>query len=128
MPINYFINKSLNNAGASTNVLYNEMVFSKIYAKYVIYADWIESYVTLEHFTFVKNLTQYGWDIIKLSEVNVEKLKSEKSIVLCVTYDSFDISHLKCDNIKLIYKIDDLYPYKDIRKKCIDSADICIGP
>ena len=96
--------------------------------KYIIYADWIESYLTLEPFKFVKNLEKYGWKIMKLSEIDIEKLKRDKSIILCVTYDSFDISQLRCENIKLIYKIDDLYPYKDIRKKCIDNTDILISP
>lgn len=96
--------------------------------KYIIYADWIESYLALEPFTFVKNLEKYGWKIMKLSEIDIEKLKREKAIILCVTYDSFDISQLKCENITLIYKIDDLYPYEDIRKKCIDYTDFLIGP
>ena len=96
--------------------------------KIVIYADWIETYLTLEPFKFVGNLEKYGWKILKLSEIDINKLKETRSIVLCVTYDSFDISQLQCSNIKLIYKIDDLYPFKNIRKKCIDAADILIGP
>jgi FkbM family methyltransferase len=112
MPINYFINKSLK----------NKLI------KYVIYTDWIETYLTQEHFTFVKNLENFGWEIIKLSNINIENIKNNKSIVLCVTYDDFDISLLKCDNVQIIYKIDDLYPYKEIRNKCIQNADIIISP
>jgi len=96
--------------------------------KIIIYVDWIETYLTLEHFMFAKELEKYGWTLIKLSEIKVNELKKHKSIILCITYDSFDVSELKCENVKIIYKIDDLYPYKDIRKKCIDNADIIIGP
>jgi FkbM family methyltransferase len=98
------------------------------FKKIAIYADWIEEYLTLEPFIFIKNLEKYDWQLLKLSNIDINELKKTKSIVLCVTYDSFNISQLKCDNIKLIYKIDDLYPFKDIRKTCIDSADILIGP
>ena len=97
--------------------------------KVIIIADWIIDYLTKEHYTFGKILeTHYDWIIIKLSMLNIEQVKQIKSIVLCITYDSLDISILKCENITLIYKIDDLYPYKDIRKKCIDYADLLIGP
>ena len=112
MPINYFINKSLK----------NKLI------KYVIYTDWIETYLTKEPFTFVKNLENFGWEIIKLSNINIENIKNNKSIVLCVTYDDFDISLIKCDNVQIIYKIDNLYPYKEIRNKCIQNADIIISP
>jgi FkbM family methyltransferase len=96
--------------------------------KYVIYTDWIESYLTKEHFTFVKNLEIFDWEIIKLSNINIEKIKNTKSLVLCVTYDDFDISLIKCHNVQIIYKIDDLYPYKEIRNKCIENADTIISP
>ena len=51
----------------------------------------------------------------------------KKSIILCITYDDFDISILKSNNY-LIYKIDDLYPFKEIRNKNINNADMLIGP
>ena len=96
--------------------------------KYVIYTDWISTYLTKEAFTFVKNLESFGWENIALSKINIENIKKIKCIILCVTYDCFDISLIKCDNIKLIYKIDDVYPYKEIRNKCIENADIIISP
>ena len=97
--------------------------------KIIIISDWLIEYITKEAYIFAKKLqTHYGWTIIKLSMLNVEQVKQKKSIVLCITYDSLDISVLKCENITLVYKIDDLYPYKDIRKKCIDSADLLISP
>jgi 2-polyprenyl-3-methyl-5-hydroxy-6-metoxy-1,4-benzoquinol methylase len=99
--------------------------------KYVIYTDWISSYLTQEPFTFVKNLEILDWKIIKLSDldiINIINIKKNNCIVFCVTYDDFDISLLKCDNVKIIYKIDDLYPYKSIRNKCIKNADILISP
>lgn len=98
-------------------------------SKIIIIADWIIDYVTKEHYMFAKQLhSRYGWTIIKLSMLNMEEVKQRKSIVLCITYDNLDISVLKCENITLVYKIDDLYPYKDIRKKCIDYADLIISP
>ena len=96
--------------------------------KYVIYTSWIKNYVTKEHYMFVKELEFFAWKLIDLKHVNIEKLKKENCIVLCVTYDDFDISVLKCDTIQLIYKIDDLHPYKKIRNTCIDAADMIIGP
>ena len=128
MPINYFINKSFDNMGIKKNKLNNGYKIYNYGARIVVYADWLESYLTSEHFKFVKNLENNGWKIIKLSKINVEEIKKEKTIILCVTYDSFDISQLSCENVTLIYKIDDLYPYKDIRKKCIDSANFLISP
>jgi hypothetical protein len=96
--------------------------------KYVIYTPWIKTYITKEHYMFVKELELLGWILIDLKKINIEKFKTENCILLCVTYDDFDISVLKCDTIQLIYKIDDLYPYKEIRNKCISAADIIIGP
>tara|TARA_B110000208_G_C11495906_1_gene331352 strand:- start:365 stop:628 length:264 start_codon:yes stop_codon:yes gene_type:complete len=66
--------------------------------------DWIESY--LEPFKFVKNLEKNGWNIMKLSEIDIEKLKRDKSIILCLTYDSFDISQLICENVTLNYLLE----------------------
>jgi len=96
--------------------------------KIVIYTDWLETYLAKEHYMFVKNLEQYGWEIIKLSKLNIKNIKKNSSIILCVTYDDFDISQLKCNNIKLIYRLDDIYPYKKIRNKCINNADLIISP
>jgi len=96
--------------------------------KYILIVDWLKTYISLEPYLFCKKLEKYNWKIIELSKLDVNKLKSKKSIVLCVTYDSYDISLLKCDNLKLIYKIDDLYPYRDIRNTCINSSDIIISP
>ena len=97
--------------------------------KIIIVADWLINYITKEPYIFCKKLeSNYGWNIVKLSMLNVEKIKERKCIILCVTYDGLDISVLKCENTILIYKIDDLYPFKDIRKKCIDNADLLISP
>jgi FkbM family methyltransferase len=111
--------------GPQTNIL---AIKNKHIPKYVIYTDWIKSYLTREHFMFVKNLELFGWNIIELSKLNIGQIKKEKCVVLCVTYDDFDMSLIKCDNVQLIYKIDDLYPYKDIRNKCIDNSDMIISP
>jgi FkbM family methyltransferase len=96
--------------------------------KIIIITDWIETYLTLEPYLFAKKLLQFNWEIIRLSELNIINLKQRKCIVLCITYDDLDLSLLICDNITLIYKLDDVYPYKEIRNKCINSADYIIGP
>jgi len=100
--------------------------------KIIIVADWLINYITKEPYMFCKKLeSDYGWNIVKLSMLHLEKIKEirkRKCIILCVTYDSFDITVLKCENTIMIYKIDDLYPFKDIRKKCIDNADLLISP
>ena len=97
--------------------------------KYIIIADWIKIYLTKEPYIFSKKLVALGdWDIIELSRLNIETIIKTKCIVLCITYDGLDISLLKSSNVFIIYKIDDLYPYKDIRNKCINCADMLIGP
>lgn len=97
--------------------------------KIVIIADWLIDYITKEVYMFARHLqTYHNWTIIKLSMLNVEEVKQTKSAVLCITYDSFDISLLKCENITLIYKIDDLIPTSKIRQKCVEYADLLISP
>ena len=112
--------------GTQTNVLAIKKIV--IVKKYVIYTDWIESYLTKEPFVFVKNLEILGWELIKLSELNIGNIKKTNSVVLCCTYDDLDISLIKCINVQIIYKIDDLYPYKEVRKKNIENADTIISP
>jgi FkbM family methyltransferase len=106
----------------------NVLAVKKLEKKYVIITDWIQTYLTLEPFLFCKQLESLGWEIILLSNLNIEKIKQTECTVLCVTYDDFDISLLKCNTIKLIYKIDDLHPFKNIREKCLKYADIVISP
>lgn len=95
--------------------------------KIVLYASWLKDYFTQEHYTFAKNLTQYGWKLMDVDDIDVEEIKRHKSIVLCVTYDEFDLRLLKCDNILLIYKIDDLYPFKKPRENALNACDMVIG-
>ncbi len=116
------IDTFIKNIGCQTNILAVKII------KYVIYTEWIKTYLTKEHFIFVKNLELYGWEIIELSKLNVDIIKRNKCIVLCVTYDDFDVSLIKCENVQIIYKIDDLYPFKDIRNKCIENSDTIISP
>jgi FkbM family methyltransferase len=122
------IHNFVKNVGEQTNVLAVKKVNIDKYNKIVIYTDWIESYLTKEPFVFVKNLEMFGWKIIKLSNIDIKNIKNTKCIVLCVTYDDFDISLINSDNVQIIYKIDDIYPYKEIRNKCIQNADIIISP
>ncbi len=96
--------------------------------KYIIVTDWLANYITKEPYLFAKKLELSGWNIIFLSKLDIEKLKKYMCIVLCITYDDLDISKIKCDNNYIIYKIDDLYPVKEIRKKCIEFSNMIIGP
>ena len=96
-------------------------------SKYIILADWLTTFIDMTVYIFCKNLEKYGWEIILLSNLNIEKIKSKKSIILCVTLDSFDISLLKCNNIKLLYLLCDLHPYNEIKNKCIENTDIILG-
>lgn len=96
--------------------------------KYAFYADYLKDYITQEHYIFTKNLEKYDWIVIPISSVDVESIKSEKCIVLCNTYDTIDISVFRCSNVFLIYKLDDLHTYKEVRANCINSANFIVGP
>lgn len=95
--------------------------------KYIIIADWLLTFVYLFIYLFCKKLENFGWNIILLSKLDINKLKNKKSVVLCVTFDDFDIRQLKCSNIILLYFLEDIYPYKQIRDICINSCDYLIG-
>ena len=96
--------------------------------KRIIISDWLKDYITLEPFMFARELCALGWEMIELSKLDKHDIQREQSIVLCITYDDFDIGALKCQNITLIYKIDDLYPRRGIRDRCIRSCDVLVGP
>lgn len=99
--------------------------------KIIIIADWIINYITLEPYYFAKYLEELNWKIIKLSEFKYNKLINlkEKILIFFLTYDSYDFSLFKNnENIKIIYKLDDLYPKKNIRMKCIKKSDLIFGP
>jgi len=116
MPLNYFIHQSyetIHRSGPSIK-------------KYVLITPWIKDYITLEHYTFAKNLTYFGWELIEIGQKEIPS--TEKCILLCITYDDLDLSVYQRDHIFLIYKIDDLFPYKPIRNTCIHSSDLIIGP
>ena len=81
-----------------------------------------------EPLIFCKNLESYGWKIVYLSELDVDSIKSEKVVVLCLTYNDFDITQLKCDNVFIVYKIDDIHSYSTISDKCISSSNLIIVP
>jgi len=97
--------------------------------KYVVITDWIQTYVTMEPFHFVQHLETLGWEIMLLSQINVDTLQQQPdTTVLCVTYDDLDIGRIKHKNVFLIYKMDDLYPFKEVRRICTQQADLVIGP
>lgn len=121
------IDSFVKSIGVQTNVL----AIKCIYNKFIIITDWIKTYLTQEAYIFAKKLEILGWSIIELSKLDlnaINTIKNSPSIVLCITYDDYDISVLKSPNTHVIYKIDDLLPYKEIRKTSVNAADIIIGP
>ena len=113
-PLNYFINKSTAQCGPLK--------------KYVIITDWVVDYLSREPYAFAKNLETLGWTLVKLTDINIQSIKKDKCIVLCITYDDFDMSVLKCDNVYLIYRIDELHHPTNIRQSCVKSSNMIIGP
>lgn len=121
-PLTYFLKQSFENL----------KLISNKNKKYVIVADWLVNYITLEHFKFCCGLESFGWQkllLSKLENINIEP----NSLVLFVTYDSYDITKFRekySENtgIKIVYKIDDIHPYADIRQKCLSSSDYIISP
>ena len=98
-----------------------------MYSKYVVYADWIVNGILRETYEFVKRLSNYKWEVIALSKVIPDFFKDKKCIILFVTYIDTDISIFKTDNNVLIYKIDDLFPFFENSKKCVEACDYIIG-
>lgn len=99
--------------------------------KIIIIADWIINYIAYEHYYFAKCLEDLNWKMIKLSEFKPDLLNAtnNKIIIFFFTYDSYDFSYLKNnENIKILYKLDDLYPNKNIRINCINNSDLVFGP
>jgi len=96
--------------------------------RYVVYADWTINGILKEPYIFVKRLEKIGWNCIALSSVPDGFFNGKKCIVLCITYIEKDIRSFKTKDNILIYKVDDLFPYYEITKKCIDACDYIIGP
>ena len=106
--------------------------------KYVIVAEWLRNYCTKEHYMLAKKLVYFGWKMIIFPESEeeikqfykkIDIIKKDNNLVLCITYDGLDISEIKTDKIKLIFKLDDTDAQNtEIRNKCINSADVIIGP
>ena len=103
-------------------------IFNGNEKKYIIITDWIKNYLTKEAYMFAIKLENLGWEIIELSKIKIENIRKEKCIILCITYDDFDLSLLYCNNIFIIYKIDDLNNPTKIRQKIIINCDFIIGP
>lgn len=99
-------------------------------AKYCIYSDWLPNYPANEHWEFVGGLACNGWQSVKLSEMCIDTFKTEINIIVCVTYDDFDLSQLKAinNNNIVIYRLDDVFPFKVARQQCIRNADYVCGP
>jgi hypothetical protein len=96
--------------------------------KYVIYADWIKYGMPREPYEFALKLEKCGWTLIPCTKLDINFFKEKSCVIFCITYIELDISSLKHSNNKLLYKIDDLFPYFEMSKKCVDAADFIIGP
>ena len=130
-------------AGRSENIRYTEskiyfekMILNKIEKelsnfntinKIIIIDDVLLNFITKNHYIFCKNLEKYGWEIILLSKLDINEIKKTKAIVLCVTFEGLNLSLLKCDNLTLLYWIEDLFPFVDIRNNCINECDVICG-
>lgn len=102
-------------------------------SKYVIYPDWLEDALPRENYEYILKLSQLGWKIYPVSFINKDKrllqsiLKS-KSIIFAYTYEELNISILKSNNTRLIYKIVDICDNTNYNMKvCIDSCDYIYG-
>ena len=116
------INDFVNQIDVQTNILAIKR------SRYVILSDWLVDYITKEPYMFAKCLETLGWTLILLSQLDIENIKSKPCVVLCITYDNFDITQLKCDNVFIVYKIDDLYPSTNIRQMNVKSSSMIISP
>ena len=98
--------------------------------KVVIYAPYLSNYITLEPYTFIKNLEKYGWELVESFNIeNVRKLFQETCIILLVTYDGFDISTIpRSKDCILIYKYDDQHFISNTRNYIISNANYLISP
>lgn len=118
--------------------LYKELNYNMIFSNtdtllelnqnIVIVSDWLKDYITKEHYEFVLQLENEGWKLIFLSELDINYIQKVKTTILFVTYDDLDISLLNLSNSYVIYKLDDVFPYKEVRQKCINSCNLLIGP
>lgn len=95
--------------------------------KYILITDWKEKFITQEYWMFANYLEKHGWEIIKLSQLNIDKIKLQKSIILCDTFHDFDMNRLKSENTIILNKLDDVFPFYDIRNECINACDAVIG-
>lgn len=98
--------------------------------KVAIYAPFLSNYITLEPYTFIKNLEKYGWEVFE--STNTEKVYNifqGKCIVLLLTYDGFDISNIpRSKDCILIYKYDDQHFISPVRQYLISNANYLISP
>jgi hypothetical protein len=97
--------------------------------KYIVYADWIKDYITLEPYTLCKELEALGWTLMEMNDKRLTQIMLKACTILFVTYDSLDItkykSHPEC---KIIYKIDDQHGHNEIRSKFLSRAWRVISP
>jgi len=75
-------------------------------------------------------LARNGWEPVKLSELCLDTFKTGNNLIVCVTYDDLDITQLKVINSNniVIYRIDDIFPFRLARQQCIRHADYVCGP
>lgn len=96
--------------------------------RYVVYADWTINGLPKDPYNFSKRLEKLGWNCVALSSVPDGFFKDKKCVILCITYIDKDILSFKTKDSILIYRVDDIFPYFEMTRKCIDACDYIIGP
>jgi FkbM family methyltransferase len=98
--------------------------------KTIIYNKFISNYITMEPFTFCKELVQYGWSCISQDDtVSVKKIFAEEGLVLLVTYDHLDIQSYEVNpKCKIIYKYDDQHVLHPNAARLLKSAWQIVSP
>ena len=96
--------------------------------KYIVYADWLIKGMPCEPYKLAKHLENLGYITIPVSKLDSTVFNNKKCIIIFFTFLELDISKFKTNNNIIIYRIDDLFPYFEMSKKCVDACDFIVGP
>jgi len=95
--------------------------------KYIILADFLETYLFGEDLALAKRLESDGWILRYYKDTDVEHVRQNSSVVLCIPYGRFPSSIFKSKTNKIIYKSDDLLPYPHYQAEDFLHADIVLS-
>jgi hypothetical protein len=99
--------------------------------RYLIYGQWLKTYITGEHYQLCRHLSTLGWHLVEHTESQkIETIVSHPNIVFFVTYGAIDLSQLKiCSDAYIIYKFDDQHDPNDlIGQHCCQVANLIVSP